>query len=67
MQDAANDKVFSGSIPTLYETHLVPLIFALYAVDLVNRLQARPLSDVLKVAAGTGVVTREMAARLPAR
>ena len=32
------DKLFSGSIPKLYETHLVPLIFEPYAADLKQRL-----------------------------
>lgn len=35
------DKVFTGSIPRLYETHLVPLIFEPYAADLANRLALR--------------------------
>src|SRR5687767_11900586 len=61
------DKVFTGSIPKLYDTHLVPLIFAPYAADLVRRLQGRSLSRVLEVAAGTGVVTRAMASALPAQ
>lgn len=60
-----DDKVFAGSIPKLYDTHLVPLIFEPYAADLVNRLSTRPLSSVLEVAAGTGVVTRAMASALP--
>jgi hypothetical protein len=30
------DKVFSGSIPKLYDTHLVPLIFEPYASDLAH-------------------------------
>jgi hypothetical protein len=47
------DKVFAGSIPKLYDTHLVPLIFEPYAADLVNRLSARTLSSVLEVASGT--------------
>ena len=38
------DKVFSGSIPKLYETYLVPLIFEPYAADLANRLRSRFLS-----------------------
>jgi SAM-dependent methyltransferase len=59
------DKVFSGSIPRLYDTHLVPLIFAPYAEDLVNRLTSRSFSSVLEVAAGTGVVTRALASGLP--
>jgi len=61
------DKVFSGSIPLLYETHLVPLIFEPYARDLADRLAAQVLTHVLEVAAGTGVVTRALDARLPER
>ncbi|MBC7484762.1 MAG: class I SAM-dependent methyltransferase [Rhizobacter sp.] len=59
------DKVFSGSIPKLYEAYMVPMIFEPYAVDLANRLARRPLASVLEVAAGTGVVTRRLAATLP--
>jgi SAM-dependent methyltransferase len=60
------DKVFAGAIPKLYETYLVPLIFEPYAADLVTRLKASPLSRVLEIAAGTGVVTRRLASALPA-
>ena len=59
------DKVFAGSIPKLYDAHMVPLIFEPYAEDLVRRLSSRRLARVLEVAAGTGVVTRLMATRLP--
>ena len=59
------DKLFAGSIPKLYETHLVPLIFQPYADDLARRLAARSPSRVLEVAAGTGVVTRSLASSLP--
>jgi len=59
------DKVFAGSIPKLYDTYLVPLIFEPYAADLVNRLGTRSLSRVLEIAAGTGVVTRALASALP--
>lgn len=55
------DKVFSGSIPKLYETHLVPLIFEPYAADLKNRVGSMNVSRILEVAAGTGVVTRALA------
>lgn len=55
------DKVFSGSIPKLYESHLVPLIFEPYAADLKQRLAPMNLSRILEVAAGTGVVTRALA------
>lgn len=61
------DKAFAGSIPTFYETYLVPLIFQPYATDLANRLAARSLTNVLEVAAGTGVLTRALASALPER
>ncbi len=62
---ADTDKVFAGSIPKLYDTHLVPLIFEPYATDLADRLKSRPLKRLLEIAAGTGVVTRALAAALP--
>jgi SAM-dependent methyltransferase len=60
------DKVFAGSIPQLYDEYLVPLIFQPYAEDLAARVAARKPASVLEIAAGTGVVTRELAKRLPA-
>jgi len=65
MASPDTDKVFAGSIPKLYDTHLVPLIFEPYATDLANRLSSRSLSRVLEIAAGTGVVTRALASVLP--
>ncbi len=65
MNHPDNDKVFTGSIPKLYDTYLVPMIFDPYAVDLVNRLKSKSLSQVLEIAAGTGVVTRLLASTLP--
>jgi SAM-dependent methyltransferase len=59
------DKVFAGSIPKFYDTYLVPLIFEPYATDLVKRLSSRPLTRILEIAAGTGVVTRALASALP--
>ena len=55
------DKAFAGSIPKLYETYLVPLIFEPYAEDLKKRVASMHLSRILEVAAGTGVVTRALA------
>jgi SAM-dependent methyltransferase len=55
------DKVFAGSVPKLYETHLVPLIFEMYAADLKNRVGSMNVSRLLEIAAGTGVVTRALA------
>jgi ubiquinone/menaquinone biosynthesis C-methylase UbiE len=69
MNRVDSDKVFAGSIPKLYETHLVPLIFQPYADDLSARvgrqLASVPVSRVLEIAAGTGVVTRALARTLP--
>lgn len=65
MNQPESDKVFGGSIPKLYETHLVPLLFTPYAADLTHRLASRSFHRILEVAAGTGVVTRSMAAVLP--
>ncbi|MGZ5195566.1 MAG: class I SAM-dependent methyltransferase [Ramlibacter sp.] len=59
------DKIFAGSIPKLYEEVLVPLIFEPYAKDLAQRLAPRAPTRVLEIAAGTGVVTRKLAAALP--
>ena len=65
MSSPDSDKVFGGSIPNLYERYLVPLIFEPYAADLANRLASRSLARVLEIAAGTGVVTRNLASALP--
>lgn len=55
------DKIFSGSIPKLYEAYLVPLIFEPYAADLKQRVGFLNASRILEIAAGTGVVTRALA------
>ena len=57
---------FSGSIPEVYDRYLVPMIFESYAEDIVARLgdSVGSVESVLEIAAGTGVVTRVMAARL---
>ena len=60
-----SDSAFAGSIPQLYERYLVPLIFEPYAIDLAARVAALSPSRVLEIAAGTGVVTRRLAATLP--
>ena len=65
MSSPDTDKVFTGSIPRLYEEYLVPLIFEPYAADLVNRVASRSPARVLEIAAGTGVVTRKLASVLP--
>jgi len=67
MTSNATDKIFAGSIPKIYDTHLVPLIFQPYADDLARRVASWQPRRVLEIAAGTGVVTRALAATLPER
>ncbi len=58
------DKAFSGSIPEKYDRYMVPLIFQPYADDLARRAAALAPTAVLETAAGSGVVTRSLAAML---
>ncbi len=61
----ATDKVFSGSIPEIYDRYLVPLIFESYALDLARRVTLTDPQSILETAAGTGVLTHAIASRLP--
>src|SRR3984893_2021219 len=60
------DTVFSGSIPSIYDSYLGPLIFEPYAEDLANRLAALNAERVLETAAGSGIVTRALVRALSA-
>lgn len=59
-----NDADFQGSIPQIYDDFLVPLIFEDPARDLVARAATENPVDILETAAGTGVLTRALAAAL---
>ena len=59
------DKMFAGSIPENYDRYMVPLIFEPYAADIARRAMSLSPSAVLETAAGSGVVTRALAPRLP--
>jgi ubiquinone/menaquinone biosynthesis C-methylase UbiE len=61
------DRVFAGSIPEIYDRLMVPMIFEPYARDLAERLASVQPQHVLETAAGTGVLTRAIASRLPAK
>jgi ubiquinone/menaquinone biosynthesis C-methylase UbiE len=61
-----SDKVFAGSIPTIYDTYMVPLIFAGFAEDLAQRAAIDSPNAVLETAAGTGALTRALAPKLAA-
>ncbi|MBI4922889.1 MAG: methyltransferase domain-containing protein [Devosia nanyangense] len=59
------DKVFAGSIPENYDRYMVPLIFEPYAADIARRAGSLSPGAVLETAAGSGVVTRALAPKLP--
>lgn len=61
------DTDFTGSIPEIYDRHLVPILFAAYADDLAERVARTDPTAVLEVAAGTGAVTRTLVPRLGER
>jgi ubiquinone/menaquinone biosynthesis C-methylase UbiE len=60
----SSDTNFAGSIPALYDRCLGPLQFEPYAVDLAERIGRLSPGSVLETAAGTGIVTVELAKRL---
>jgi SAM-dependent methyltransferase len=60
-----SDTVFAGSIPELYDRLLGPLLFQPYAEDMARRLADLCAGAVLETAAGTGIVTEQLAATLP--
>lgn len=66
MNTSSGDRAFAGAIPGLYEQYLVPMIFDPYARDMTRRVASIAPLTVLEIAAGTGVVTRHLAAELPA-
>jgi ubiquinone/menaquinone biosynthesis C-methylase UbiE len=60
----AGDKVFAGSIPEIYDSLLVPLIFDVYARDLAARMARFAPHDLLEIAAGTGAATSALVSQL---
>jgi ubiquinone/menaquinone biosynthesis C-methylase UbiE len=66
MTNPTSDSSFTDDVANVYESTLVPLIFAPYASDLAARTQALHPASVLEIACGTGVVTRALAASLSA-
>ena len=63
MSDAT--RAYLGSWPEFYDRLLVPVLFEPYARLLAGRLRGMTSGNVLEIAAGTGVVTRELIRTLP--
>ena len=63
--DVGADGAETHSLFEVYDEYLVPLVFQAYAEDLVDRIGPLASGSLLEVAAGTGVVTRLLAAALP--
>jgi len=62
---ASNDSTFAGSIPEYYDRYLGPFLFEPYAADLAVRVAQLAPRALLEIAAGTGIVTRAIAAAVP--
>lgn len=63
----SGDNVFTSAVAEFYENYMVPLIFAPYAAPMVAQLRSPDISDILEIAAGTGVLTRALAEGLTDR
>src|SRR4051794_35328232 len=61
---AESSSVFAGSIPELYDRCLGPFLFQPYAEDLARRVAELASGPVLEIACGTGILTRQLRARL---
>ena len=59
------DKIFAGPVPELYDRHMGPILLQPFAEVVAGRLGAAD-RDILETAAGTGILTRAIAAALPA-
>lgn len=55
----------STSFADRYQSVLVPVIFDPWAKELIRRANPKPGEDVLDLACGTGVVTRQVAKQIP--
>ena len=59
------DRLWVGSMPDAYDRFLGPVVFRPFAMDLVYRVSKFEPRRILELAAGTGVVTRELTSTLP--
>lgn len=59
------DTQFAGSIPSLYDRHLGPVLFEPYAEEVARRVAELAPRRILETAAGTGIVTAALARSVP--
>lgn len=59
------DVEFTGSLPHVYDTVLVPLMFLDHAEDVARAVATASPGEVIETAAGTGVATRALHRLLP--
>jgi SAM-dependent methyltransferase len=59
------DRSWVGSMAEIYDRHLGPTVFHPFAVDLARRSAGFAARRVLEVAAGSGIVTRELVGAVP--
>jgi len=55
---------FTGTIPQYYDSCLGTGWFDAFALDLAQRLPAKPPGDILEIACGTGLLTRRLRERI---
>src|SRR4051794_9001441 len=58
------DKVFAGAVPQIYDRDLGPILFRPFAEAVAERLGDADRA-IVETAAGTGIVTRAIAAAVP--
>lgn len=61
-----SDRLWAGSMPQAYDQWLAPAVFRPFARDLARRAARLDPRQVLELAAGTGVLTRELLVAGPA-
>jgi ubiquinone/menaquinone biosynthesis C-methylase UbiE len=61
-----SEPTFAGDVPRIYDTHMGPVWFHKYALDMAAFTAAGEPKKVLETACGTGIVTRALRDALPA-
>jgi len=62
---SGTDTIFAGSIPAIYDSYMVPLLFRPYAQAVAERVRALRPHRILETASGTGVLTEALHHALP--